>query len=40
LVDRCRVVQLAVVGPRRRGFELVLFNAIDTRLLSRAGARC
>jgi len=32
--------QFAVVGPRRRGLEVVLFSAIGTRLLSRADARC
>jgi nucleotide-binding universal stress UspA family protein len=36
MVDVCRQARLAVVGPRRHGFEGVLLGAIGTRLLDYA----
>jgi nucleotide-binding universal stress UspA family protein len=36
LVENCRQARLAVVGPRRHGYEGVLLGAIGTRLLRRA----
>jgi nucleotide-binding universal stress UspA family protein len=36
MVDRCRSARLAVVGPRRHGYQGVLLGAIGTRLLRRA----
>jgi nucleotide-binding universal stress UspA family protein len=36
MVDSCRSAQLAVVGPRRHGYEGILLGAIGTRLLRRA----
>jgi len=36
LVQSCRQAQLAVVGPRRHGYEGVLLGSIGTRLLQRA----
>jgi len=36
LVDSCRQARLAVVGPRRHGFEGVLLGDIGNRLLRRA----
>jgi nucleotide-binding universal stress UspA family protein len=36
LVENCRQARLAVVGPRRHGYEGVLLGAIGARLLRRA----
>jgi len=36
LVERCRQAQLAVVGPRRHGYEGVLLGSVGSNLLRRA----
>ena len=36
LVENCREARLAVVGPRRHGFQGVLLGSVGTRLLRRA----
>jgi nucleotide-binding universal stress UspA family protein len=36
LVDSCRQARLAVVGPRRHGYEGVLLGAVASRLLRRS----
>ncbi|GIM90693.1 universal stress protein [Paractinoplanes toevensis] len=36
LVDSCRQARLAVVGPRRHGYQGVLLGAVGTRLIRRA----
>jgi nucleotide-binding universal stress UspA family protein len=36
LVDSCRQARLAVVGPRRHGYQGVMLGSVGTRLLRRA----